>query len=133
MSYRVLKRGTILIPSGPYNDPERKHLFIVCTDLCDEGRHLLVPVASWINDLCDPTCRLNAGDHGFISRPSYILYRKALIEDATTLEKGVLTKRLIPHDVMNAQVFLRVSNGICRSPQTPRRIKKYRGCPETPA
>lgn len=51
VAYQVLKKGTLLIPSGPTHDPDKKHLFVVCTDACAEGRHLLVPINSWTNDL----------------------------------------------------------------------------------
>jgi hypothetical protein len=37
------------------------------------------------------------------------------------------------HDDMNGQTFLRVFNGVCRSPQTPRKVKKYLGCAELQA
>lgn len=50
VAYQVLKKGTLLIPSGPTHDPDKKHLFVVCTDVCAEGRHLLVPINSWTND-----------------------------------------------------------------------------------
>lgn len=32
-------------------------------------------------------------------------------------------------DKMNGQAFLRVANGICRSPFSPKKIKTYVGCP----
>jgi len=58
MPNRVIKRGTILIPSGPSHDAGRKHLFVICSDACDEGKMVLVPISTWINNLCDGTCIL---------------------------------------------------------------------------
>ncbi len=129
MPFSVVKKGTILIPSGTSFDPDKMHLFVVCTDACADGNHLLVPVASWINDLCDATCKLAKGEHPFITHASYILYRKARIEAAAALVVGVEQKILSPHETMNGQTFLRIANGICRSPQTPRKFKIYAGCP----
>jgi hypothetical protein len=127
--YQVLKKGTILIPSGTTFDPGKHHLFVVCTDACKDGKHLLVPIATWTNDLCDDTCRLTAGEHRFIKHASYILYRKARIEAGVDLVKGVEERVLAPDDPMNGQTFLRIANGVCRSLQTPRKIKAYAGCP----
>jgi hypothetical protein len=129
VAYQVLKKGTLLIPSGPTHDQDKKHLFVVCTDACAEGRHLLVPINSWTNDLCDSTCRLAAGVHDFVNRPSYVFYRKATIEPATALVRGVNESVFFPRDPMDGQTFLRILSGICQSPQTPRKIKLYKGCP----
>lgn len=128
MVYPVLKKGTILIPSGTTFAPDKHHLFVVCTDACRDGKHLLVPIATWTNDHCDTTCRLIAGEHGFIKHASYILYRKARIEAGADLVKGVEERILSPDAPMNGQTFLRIANGICRSPHTPRKIKAYAGC-----
>ena len=128
MPFGVVKKGTILIPSGTSCDAGKMHLFVVCTDACVNGLHLLVPVTSWTNDLCDATCKLAKGEHPFLTHASYILYRKARIEAATDLIYGVEQKTLSPHEMMNGQTFLRIANGICRSSQTPRKIKIYAGC-----
>ena len=128
MTFRVLKRGTLLIPSGTLHDLERKHLFVICTDACTNGNHLRVPIASWLNDLCDPTCQLTTGEHRFITHPSYVLYRKSRINPATALVTGVQEKILVPLEPMNGQTFLRIAKGVCRSPHTPRKIRVYASC-----
>ena len=62
------RRATLLIPSGPAHDPDRKHLFIVLTDPTEvleyTGKHsLLVGVVTLQTDLHhDATCVLYAGD-----------------------------------------------------------------------
>lgn len=128
----VARAGTLLIPSGPSHDPDRKHLFIVCTDPCEEGKQLLVGVTTWVNDQCDDACILEPHEHEFLNRKSFILYRAARIEEATTLDNGVREGKFQLRAAMNAQTFLRVKNGVCRSKQTPRKIKKYAGCPADP-
>jgi hypothetical protein len=79
------------MPSGTYHDPDRKHLFIVCTNRCSLGKHLIVSITGWTNDLCDGTTKLSPGPgmHRFVTKESYIFYRKARIEDAAVLSKGV--------------------------------------------
>ena len=64
------RRASLLIPSGPTHDPQRRHLFIVLTDPFDDtgngvSRVLLVSLAS-VRDSCDRTCILKPGDHPFI-------------------------------------------------------------------
>lgn len=124
----IAKAGTLLIPSGPSHDPDRQHLFIVCNDTDENGLNLIVPVTSWTNDLCDATCPLEPHEHAFLKHSSYVLYRKARIEDTKTLQAGLASGLLTSHDPVNGQVFLKVRNGICRSSQTPRKIKTYFGC-----
>lgn len=130
MAYVPLKKGTIIIVSGTHHDPGREHLFIICTDVCVKGFHVIVPLTSYVNDLCDGTCIVERGEHPFVRKKSYILYRKAEVREASVLIAGVAAKIMRPHDDMNAQTFLRIRNGICRSIHTPRKVKKYFGCPE---
>lgn len=124
----VARAGTLLIPSGPTNDPNRRHLHIVCTDPCENGNQVLVSITTWTNDLCDATCILQSYEHPWLTRQSYVFYRKARIEAATTLDSGVEQGIFELREAMNAQSFLRVRNGICASPQTPRKVKRYLGC-----
>lgn len=128
----VARSSTLLIPSGPSHDPNRKHLFVVCTDPCPDGKQLVVCVASWVNDLCDGTCILQEHEHPFLTHQSYILYREARVEAVADIEKGIDDGRFLPRAAMNAQTFLRVRNGVCRSKHTPRKIKRYFGCVPEP-
>lgn len=121
-------KGTLLIVSGPRDDPERKHLFVICTDPDVEGRQLIVGVCSVPDngDPYDPTCVLQKHEHpSFLRKPSYVFYARARLVSRTALLQGVRLKEMIPRHDMNGQVFLRVVNGICRSPQTPRKLKRY--------
>lgn len=128
MAIDLTKKCTVLVPSGPSHNPDGLHLFVVCNDPCEHDRHLIVPISTFTNALCDQTCLLEAHEHPFLRHRSYILYRKAQIEDRKTLLAGIELGHLIQREVLNSQSFLRVVNGVCRSPQTPRRIKNYFGC-----
>lgn len=124
----VSRKGTILIPSGPTADPDRKHLFVVCTDPCENNQQVLVPISSVRSRLCDQTCLLQPHEHPFLRRESFVFYRQTRIEAHQVLLDGVAQSLFEPRDDMNGQTFLRVFNGICRSSQTPRRVKRYLGC-----
>lgn len=123
------RAGTLLIPSGPAVDPNRRHLHVICNDTDANGLNLLVAVTSWTSDLCDPTCRLEAHEHPWLSHSSYVLYRKAEVREAVKLDAGIQRGLFTVLQSMNGQTFLRIRKGICTSPQTPRKIKRYFGCP----
>jgi hypothetical protein len=74
--YKPAKGCTLLIPSGTVADPDGKHWFVVATNPCDAGFHLLVSISSVMpNRVHDPTCLLEAGEHPFLNRQSYVFYR----------------------------------------------------------
>lgn len=124
----VAKAGTLLIPSGPSDNPEMMHLHIVCTDPCQEGKQLIVSVTTWRNNLCDGTCVLNEGDHPWLKHRSWVMYRAARIEASETLDNGLSQGLFSAREDMEDEVFKRILSGICDSPHTKRRIKKYFGC-----
>jgi hypothetical protein len=124
----VARAGTLLIPSGPSHNPNKMHLHVVCTDPCSNGNQLIVCICTWTSDLCDDACILQPGEHRFLTRKSYVLYRKSRIESAAALDNGIAIGLFRSEPQMNAQSFLRIKNGICRSKQTPRKMKTYFGC-----
>ena len=129
MPYAAPKKGTILIPSGPTHDPGRKHLFVICTDPCAEGRQAIISISTMTNLLCDQTCILQAHEHAFLTTASFVFYRKARVELQRSLVLGVERGLFAPQEPMNGQSFLRVVRGLCQSPQTPPAVKVYLGCP----
>ncbi|NKL34519.1 hypothetical protein G9X64_04385 [Rhizobium sophorae] len=89
-------------------------------------------ITTWTNNLCDDACILDVGDHEFIRHQSWIMYRKARLEEALTLDNGVQRGIFIPRQPMRPEVFDRVAVGICSSQHTPRKIKQYYGCYAVP-
>ena len=116
------------MPSGTYHNPELKHLFVVCSDACAEGNHVLVSITGWTNDLCDGTTKLSVGDHPFLYKDSYVFYRKARIESSAVLAKGLETGAFEVKEPMNEELVAKIMLGLCASIHTPRRVKKYAGC-----
>src|SRR5450631_2197403 len=106
MKNRPIKKGTLLIPSGPSHDPGRLHLFVICTDTCENGLQVLVPIASLLNDLCDKTCLLGKHEHRYLIKRSYVLYRKSRLEPSKALIEGIREGIFATHDNMNSQTFL---------------------------
>lgn len=124
----IAKKGTLLIVSGPKTDPDRKHLHVICNDPDPDGNVLIVGICSATPAIYDETCILQLHEHDFLKHDSYVLYAKASIVTETSLHNGINAKVMAVHSDMNGQAFLRVKNGICRSPHTSRKVKKYAGC-----
>jgi len=124
----IAKKGTLLIVSGPKHDPERKHLHVICNDPDDDGNVALISVCSVTGTNHDTTCILQKHEHAFLKHESFVLYARAKIVSESSLRKGVEAKLMVMHDDMNGQAFLRVLKGVCRSSQTPRKVKRYLGC-----
>jgi hypothetical protein len=128
LAVTVERRHTLLMPSGTYHNPDQKHLFIVCSDACEQGNHILVSITGWTNDLCDPTTKLGVGDHPFLYKDSYVFYRKARIESANVILKGIESGAFETHDPIDDAWVAKILEGLCASIHTPRKVKKYANC-----
>ncbi len=121
------KRGTFLLQSGTHAQPHMKHLHIVCNDTCPLGGNLIVPVSSYY-DGCDNTCELDVGDHDFIRHLSFVYYARSQVAKAARIDDLVAQNMIIPKPDVSEDVFQRVICGICRSLDTPPKVKAYYGC-----
>ena len=121
----IRPRQTFLMKSGPSHDPERLHLHFVCLDVDDDGNTLIVPMSSYEGNYSDSTCILDIGDHEFIKHKSFVLYLEAQIRNADELQEDIDAGMLIPQKDMSEYIFLKIRNGVVRSGNTSRKIKKY--------
>lgn len=121
MPYIPARCDTLLIPSGP-----SEHLFVITTDACPMGSHLLVNFSSVkAGRTIDSTCIIEPGEHPFIGHRSFVLYRSAQIQTAnrlSTLVDGWLYK---PHERATSELTDRILSGFSVSPFTPNFIKSY--------
>ncbi len=117
------KRAALLIPSGPNNDHDRKHLFIVLTDsLCIDSAqcNLLVPISTRDHlKMQDLTCELVKGDHEFIRHDSFVFYAKMRHEETSKLLKAVTQGVFVTHEPVREEVFARILAGAITSKFTP--------------
>jgi len=125
-----LRRGTLLIPSGPPGDEDRRHLFILLTDPQDDGVRknwvLLVSLSTVRRGVPhDRSCILQPGDHPFVRNDSYVVYQKARLEEADKLLRGVKSGQLVPHDPVPIAVFTRVCKGLEASRLTPNKLLQF--------
>lgn len=125
-----LRRATLLIPSGPQGDEERKHLFVLLTNPHEDvnGRKsvLLASLSSVRAGVPhDPSCILHAGDHPFVKRDSYVLYQKMRLEEVEKVLRGVRSGQLIPLEPMDGAVFARICKGLEESRLTSARFRDF--------
>ncbi|MFD1610854.1 hypothetical protein ACFSCW_03455 [Sphingomonas tabacisoli] len=122
MPYVPARRDTLLIPSGPDGD----HLFVITTDACLSGRHLLVNFTkAKPGRHVDDACLLAPGDHPFVTADSYVLYRSARLEPAnrlTLLVDGWVYK---VGRQATEELTQRILNGFGESRFTPKFVKDY--------
>ena len=125
----VVKRATLLIPSGPQSDPNKKHLFICLTDAFGSERETLIVSVSTLRAgiPADETCNLFGGDHPFIKHKSFVDYRNARIIAADKLVKGVNQGLFIAMDALETSAFSRICYGLTQSSFTaPKHLEFYR-------
>jgi len=130
--FQPVRRATLLIPSGPVHDHDRKHLFIVLTDPVEDpfnGRKVSVLLTSLSTlDIAyphDPTCILHPGDHPFVIRNSYVSFRDSRIIETAKIINGVETGVFVVKDLMDSRIVDRICDGLSNSPQTAEKIKRF--------
>ncbi len=123
MPYEPYKNGTLLIPSGP---ADSKHLFVVVTDKCDQGKHLLLNFTTVRPNLqYDATCVVEPGEHQFIRAQSYVAYRYAQIQDADRLARFVDNRYYQSSDDAPSALVERMIAGAFASDFTPNFVLDY--------
>lgn len=125
--FLVVKRATLLIPSGPESDPNRKHLFICLTDCYGAEKETLIVSASTFrpNLPADSACKLFAGDHPFLKHESYVDYGSARIITADKLMKGIKLDFFVPKEPLETSIFARVCYGLEQSLRTSTKNREF--------
>ena len=126
MTFRPQKKATLLMPSGPPDDPERRHLWIILTDPCQDEANLIVNVTTFRDGrFHDPTCVMEVGEHKRVTVRSWIEYRRARAIHSAALVKGEAAWLYHPAEPATDALFERICKGLLDSDFTPIRIKHY--------
>ncbi len=131
MIFLPFKRATLLMPSGPVHDVERRHLFVLITDpvenLVTKIKETLVVSLSTIKpqNPFDDTCIIHPNEHPFIKHDSFVFYRRATIQDCNKLISGVKQGVFEAKGIIDATVFSKICNGIESSRYTPPKCLKF--------
>jgi len=130
--FQLVRRVTLLIPSGPAHDLDRKHLFIILTDPVADPLNgnkdsvLLTSVSTLETALPhDPTCILHPGDHPFVTRESYVSYRDSRILETAKIINGVSSGMFVAKELMDGNIVDRICDGLSTSQQTAEKIKRF--------
>lgn len=124
--YIPMKKGTILIPTGP-----DEHLHFICSDvvfypITSKDSVLLVNISS-IKDGTDydKTCILNKGDHPFIKHESYVYYYKAGIFSSNNISQCVAQGDYRIHAPCSDNTFNRILAGFQISEEVSGKIRNF--------
>lgn len=93
-------------------DPQGQCLLVMATSI-KKGRN------------CDPGCKLAAGCHSFISRPTYILYRLAACSPAAHIGNMVDKKYYTQKSDVSQDVYDLIRKGLYASDETRQVILGY--------
>ena len=126
MPWIAARKATLLIPSGPSHDPNRKHLHIVVTDPNASGDVLIVCVVSIPSTyIYDSSCTFFPGEHPFIVKDSYVAFRFSRVVQASVLEAKVAAGDYIAKAGLAEKRFADVVVGRMDSPFTTPKILKF--------
>ena len=126
MPGNILRKGTLLILSGPAN-----HLHIVMNDPIYSHEHgyegvLAVNISSVKAGIYhDTSCILTTACHPFVRWDSGVVYKEAAVFDASRLDLKVDAGEIVTHAAVSDDVYERVRGGFDISRHLPRKISRF--------
>lgn len=108
----------------PYN--EVPHLFVILTDSCKDGNCLAIMITSVKpGRVFDNACHLRGGEHVFIVKESYALYRMAEEVSIRHITRMVQLGFYSSKPDASAELLEQLTAGLFASDETRRRIINY--------
>jgi hypothetical protein len=86
------------------------------TRACPNSTILLLSVSTIKEKYHDPTCEFQGGEHEFITRPSFVVYRQPEIRSLGGILKCVAGQVFIPKADLDQKHFARICAGVSQSP-----------------
>jgi len=124
-----VKKGTLLIPSGTPDDPDKRHLFVVLNDPApDTGCVLLASFSTYRTDIyCDGTCVIEEGEsgHTFLRVKSFVRYQKLRFSSEAQIQAGISSGTFDEREALSDELFERVRQGVFDSPFSAKKFKKF--------
>ncbi len=129
MPYEPARGHTLLIPSGTNQDPEKKHLFVLITDRCAAGSHMLVSLSTIREGVFhDPACVVDVGEHPFVKAQSFIEYRMARMDTAIHLQRCVDGWTFLPKENVSRELLEKICGGLQVSEHITKSMLNYYNC-----
>jgi len=112
-----LRKRTYHIPSGPPSAPSQTHLFIALIGPAGPDQELLLVNLSSIRSEIpyDPACLVAPGDHPFVTQPSFVYYRMALLMPTSELHRRIQAQEIRPDALVSEELYQRIVNGLFKS------------------
>jgi len=121
--FQPVKRATILIPDG---SNAGRHLHVVLTDTCDDGKNLIISISSiGKKPFYDATCLLGENDCDWLKEASFAFYAQMKIVDSELLIKNVRENRTKYEGLLEEVAFAHVCHGIEQSKFAAPEHKEY--------
>lgn len=124
--YLPYRKGTVLTPSGPSD-----HLHIICSNPVYSAEHgcdvvLIVNISSVPTaGVHDNSCILNAGEHAFVRRPSYLVYSRSVLWRCPTIIDKVDSGEYRTHDNVSDAVMQKIMAGFRASQHTAFKVLRF--------
>lgn len=130
MPWQAVPGSSLLIPSGP----QGKHLHVVLLGpvvIAGMGAkpHLVFASVTTLRaDLPhDPTCIISAGEHPFVTRESYVFYRKLRVDDIEHVQARVAEHVWTEHAPCSDALLARILAGVGESRAVSGEFRKLFG------
>lgn len=111
---------TFLTPTP--NNPT-PHLWIVITSPCPKAGEVIIVNITSKKSPCDTTTELSIGDHGYIAKPSIVLYSDARLVQSKKIDAVIADGTAHPHNRCSDTLLARIQKGILDSPYASPLIK----------
>ncbi len=121
----MLAQGTtFLVPSGP---AEFLHLHVVASGpRAHPDFRLLIPITSKkAGRFHDPACEILAGEHSFITKDSYVLYREIQKRSASKVVACIENGEFVLKDPVSQDLLTRILAGVGISDFTAPWVREF--------
>jgi hypothetical protein len=123
VTFEVKKGAAFLAPSGP---GELLHLFVVLTNACPDGLHLIATIGRVKPNIKhDATCEIAAGEHGFIDKPSFVRYGMLTQMAGVHIRKMIDKKYYVEKEPVAEELCERICAGVATSDFTANGMRRY--------
>lgn len=126
MTGTIFRKGTLLILSGPV-----EHLHIVMNDPVYSHEHgwdgvLAVNISSIKPGIYhDPSCIVLPGQHPFVNRESWVVYKEAVVMQCDRLAYKLASGEVRGHQTVTDELFANVRAGFDISRMVTQKIKRF--------
>lgn len=107
-------------------DESGEHLYFVISKPDVDNNILVVNMTTYEdNGRADCSCVLDVGDHPRINRKSYIIYKRAIDVNITSIMTNIALKYAKIAENLTSETLIKIQEGAKNSKFLPNKFKKY--------